>query len=195
MEADLSELEASLRYTFKDKELLRLALTHSSVSRCANAERLEFLGDAVLDFVTVDHMFRTNVHFEPMDLHDTKSKNTCNRNLASKAYKLGLHKFLHHKSEHLQAQLDLYCADHAALRPSSVPAPAEMGTAPISAPLSSSLLAGVAIKEGKVVGDVDSTSDVLADTLEAIIGAIFLDCGEDTAVIQRFAAENDLLIA
>jgi endoribonuclease Dicer len=163
------------------------------VSRCANAERLEFLGDAVLDFVTVDHMFRNNVHFEPMDLHDTKSKNTCNRNLASKAYKLGLHKFLQHKSEHLQAQLDLYCADHAALRPS--PVSVEVGTAPIGARLSPSLLAGVAVKDGKVVGDVDSTSDVLADTLEAIIGAIFLDCGEDTAVIQRFAAENDLLIA
>jgi endoribonuclease Dicer len=162
------------------------------VSRCANAERLEFLGDAVLDFVTVEHMFRNNVHFEPVDLHDTKSKNTCNRNLASKAYKLGLHKYLQHKSEHLQAQLDLYCADHAALKSSA----ADSAASPIGTPCTSSLLASVPVKDAKaVVGDVDSTSDVLADTLEAIIGAMFLDCGEDPAVIHKFAAENNLLIA
>ena len=50
MAANLSELEKKLDYQFKDRRLLTLALSHRSFSRLNN-ERLEFLGDAVLDLV------------------------------------------------------------------------------------------------------------------------------------------------
>lgn len=187
---DLADLETNLQYAFKDRNLLRLALTHSSMSRCNNAERLEFLGDAVLDFVTVSYWFRHNVAFEPMDLHEAKSRNTCNRNLASKAYSLGLHRFLQHNSEHLQTQLEQYCAEHFARdHPADAVSPV-LGTGASKNKASSP---GKTAKDG-AEGAV-STSDVLADTLEAVIGAIFLDCGEDTRVIEQFAAHNNLLVA
>jgi dsRNA-specific ribonuclease len=196
--ADLSDLEASLGYTFKDRGLLRLALTHASLSRCNNAERLEFLGDAVLDFVTVSYWFKHNVAFEPVDLHEAKSRNTCNRNLASKAYTLGLHKFLQYNSEHLQAQLEAYCAEHFArdqLPEPAAPTTPDRRKAPFSGPLGSVGLSAEATTSKKEGEAAISTSDVLADTLEAVIGAIFLDCGEDTRVIEKFAAENNLLVA
>ena len=51
--ADFAPLEASLQYTFRDKALLSTALTHSSGANengCdRHNERLEFLGDAVLE--------------------------------------------------------------------------------------------------------------------------------------------------
>ena len=51
--ADFAPLEASLQYTFRDKALLSTALTHSSWANengCdRHNERLEFLGDAVLE--------------------------------------------------------------------------------------------------------------------------------------------------
>lgn len=45
-----------LGYSFKDKSLLELALTHSSLSE-NNYERLEFLGDSILDFLVGEYFF------------------------------------------------------------------------------------------------------------------------------------------
>ncbi len=50
-------LNEELGYTFKDKKLLTLALTHCSKS-ANNYERLEFLGDSILDFVVGDYFFK-----------------------------------------------------------------------------------------------------------------------------------------
>ena len=50
MSVSLSRLERQLGYTFKDQELMVLALTHRSFAG-RNNERLEFLGDAILNFV------------------------------------------------------------------------------------------------------------------------------------------------
>lgn len=46
---NIEKLEQSLTYEFKDKNLLIHALTHKSFKKSYNNERLEFLGDAVLD--------------------------------------------------------------------------------------------------------------------------------------------------
>lgn len=54
----LSELEATLGYTFVDPSLLTRALTHKSLGR-DNNERLEFLGDAVLGYVVARRLFAT----------------------------------------------------------------------------------------------------------------------------------------
>ena len=52
-------LEGLLGYTFKNKDLLKQALTHASVSENKNSyERLEFLGDRVLSFVIADLLFQ-----------------------------------------------------------------------------------------------------------------------------------------
>lgn len=51
------ELEKSIKYKFKNKELLTHALTHKSCKKPYNNERLEFLGDAVLDLVVGEYLY------------------------------------------------------------------------------------------------------------------------------------------
>lgn len=54
----LKEFEKILGYSFRDKELLREALTHKSYKSPVNNERLEFLGDAVLDLIVGEYLFK-----------------------------------------------------------------------------------------------------------------------------------------
>lgn len=56
MSASLARLERQLGHTFKDQELMILALTHRSFAG-RNNERLEFLGDAILNFVAGEALF------------------------------------------------------------------------------------------------------------------------------------------
>ena len=54
---DYSHLEKRLNYTFKNKQLIIEALTHKSHKKPYNNERLEFLGDAVLDLIVGEYLF------------------------------------------------------------------------------------------------------------------------------------------
>jgi ribonuclease-3 len=56
MSGDREQLENSLDYTFQDAGLLKLALTHRSADKAHN-ERLEFLGDAVLDIAIAETLY------------------------------------------------------------------------------------------------------------------------------------------
>ena len=66
MSQQLEELQEKIEYHFTDEKLLRNALTHSSYANEKhwpyekNNERLEFLGDAVLEVFSSDHIFREN---------------------------------------------------------------------------------------------------------------------------------------
>ena len=60
---DTARLEENLGYTFKDKQLLKTALTHSSYANeshdgSPSNERLEFLGDSVLSIIVSDHIYK-----------------------------------------------------------------------------------------------------------------------------------------
>ncbi len=55
---DLAELEARIGYTFEDKQLIIEALTHKSFKKPYNNERLEFLGDAVLDLIVGEYLYK-----------------------------------------------------------------------------------------------------------------------------------------
>lgn len=67
---ELSKLQKIIGYTFKDEKLLRLALTHSSYvneHRLTHAdcnERIEFLGDAVLELASSDFLYN---HYQDLD--------------------------------------------------------------------------------------------------------------------------------
>ena len=59
----LKDLQKSIDYEFKDINLLKLALTHKSFNNKSNNERLEYLGDSILNssiskylFLKFDHM-------------------------------------------------------------------------------------------------------------------------------------------
>ena len=51
MSKSIKELEGSIKYSFKNKDLLHKALTHKSFNSDNNNEKLEFLGDRVLGLI------------------------------------------------------------------------------------------------------------------------------------------------
>ncbi len=55
---ELKQLQERLDYQFKDKDLIIEALTHKSYRNSSNNERLEFLGDAVLDLVVGEYLYK-----------------------------------------------------------------------------------------------------------------------------------------
>ncbi len=65
---DLQALQQQLGYQFKNKELLIEALTHKSYKQPYNNERLEFLGDAVLDLIVGEYLYKKFTHFEEGNL-------------------------------------------------------------------------------------------------------------------------------
>jgi ribonuclease-3 len=91
----LAEFQQRLEYTFRDEHLLRLALTHPSVAHEANAptqhnQRLEFLGDAVLQLVLTRELYEKFPAFEEGPLTKARAKLVNRRSLAEHAKSLGL---------------------------------------------------------------------------------------------------------
>jgi endoribonuclease Dicer len=58
-EDSLSELEDILNYKFRNKSVVKEALTHSSINNAESYERLEFVGDSVLDYIVTKHLYCT----------------------------------------------------------------------------------------------------------------------------------------
>lgn len=61
---NLATLQVRLGYTFRNKELLIEALTHKSYKQPYNNERLEFLGDAVLDLIVGEYLYKKFTDFD-----------------------------------------------------------------------------------------------------------------------------------
>ncbi|MDD5666625.1 MAG: ribonuclease III [Actinomycetota bacterium] len=131
-------IEQILGVDFKDKDLLRRALTHRSYAHeaCfppdATNERLEFLGDAVLDVVISDHLYRMHPELNEGDLTRIRSNLVNMASLADVAREISV-------------------GDHVLLS-----------------------------KEERADGGGEKAS-IIADALEALIGAVYLDQGPDEA--------------
>jgi ribonuclease-3 len=80
----------SLPYTFRDPSLLQLALTHASVGVNEDNERAEFLGDAVLNLIVADELYRWHVSLPEGDLTEFKAWVVSRKVLADAARALGL---------------------------------------------------------------------------------------------------------
>jgi len=100
MEKDLSALEKKLGVEFKNKELLQQALVHRSFLNehpsfgIGNNERLEFLGDAVLELVVTEHLFKN--YSEPEgELTNWRASLVRSEQLAIVANDLGVEKYLY----------------------------------------------------------------------------------------------------
>jgi dsRNA-specific ribonuclease len=91
-------IENSFNYTFKDEMFLTLALMHQSANSVLNYQRLEYLGDAVLDFAIVSIVYKqqNNVSFGPGELTTIKSAITCNKNLSYHTHRLKFYNFVDH---------------------------------------------------------------------------------------------------
>ncbi|MCH5274478.1 MAG: ribonuclease III [Lachnospiraceae bacterium] len=84
----LEELEDRIGYHFHDKRLLKQAVTHSSfsneqkINRQLHYERLEFLGDAVLELVTSDYVYRADPEMQEGQLTKKRASLVCEQALA-----------------------------------------------------------------------------------------------------------------
>lgn len=135
-----------LHYRFNDTTLFARALTHRSANG-RNNERLEFLGDAVLDFVISEALVRTREEADEGDLSRLRASLVKDSSLARIAAELGLGEYL------------------------------ILGSG-----------------ERKTGGH--RRASILADALEAIFGAVYLDAGFDAAkqmIEQVFASRLEAL--
>ncbi|MDH7507353.1 MAG: ribonuclease III domain-containing protein [Candidatus Thermoplasmatota archaeon] len=95
----LEELQEKIEYHFKDKELLKNALTHKTYAFEAKIpveynERLELLGDSILSFVVAEQLYKSNKYFTEGELTRRRSILVNNDFLAKKAKQLDLGKYL-----------------------------------------------------------------------------------------------------
>ena len=96
----MESLEKKLGYTFRDRSLLSEALNHSSYANehrsaeVSSNERLEFLGDSVLGFVTAEFLFKTYGKLPEGDLTRIRAALVCEQSLYEVAKFLGLGQYL-----------------------------------------------------------------------------------------------------
>jgi ribonuclease-3 len=102
----LADLQTQLGYKFRDEMLLRLALTHPSVAHesgepTEHNQRLEFLGDAVLQLILTHDLYAKFPGFDEGPLTKGRAKLVNRRTLAEQARGLGLgaHLILSHGEE------------------------------------------------------------------------------------------------
>lgn len=92
--ANLEELQKAINYHFSDENLLIKALTHRSCKDVPNNERLEFLGDAVLDLLIGEYLFRKFPRDDEGDLSKLRACIVSESGLAKFALKLNLGKYI-----------------------------------------------------------------------------------------------------
>lgn len=94
---NLKELEKRIGYTFKDKKLIEIALTHSSFAnehKTKSYERLEFLGDSVLGFITAEFLFKNYSSLPEGKLTKTRASLVCEKSLCEFSTQIGLGEFM-----------------------------------------------------------------------------------------------------
>jgi len=139
----LTELEKLIGYQFKNQDILLMALTHPSYLNENKEERdsyqrLEFLGDAILEFVASEYLFREFTDIREGRLTEIRAAMVRTENLAYCAHKFKLGEFLF-------------------------------------------------ISKGEEQNKGRSNENILADVLEALIAALYLDSGEIETVEKFFS--------
>ena len=140
----MQELEKKLNYTFRNPALLAEALSHSSYANEHRAEklnsneRLEFLGDSVLGFVTAEFLFAGHPDMPEGDLTRIRAALVCEQSLYEAAKQLELGQFLR-------------------------------------------------LGRGEDAGGGRQRTSILADAMEAVFAAVYLDggIGEASQLIHR----------
>lgn len=96
----LKKLEDSISYSFKDKSLIDTALTHSSFinenmdTKKSSNERLEFLGDSVLDLIVSEILYKNHKNYPEGKLTKIRSRIVCTSSFAKASEKFNLSEYL-----------------------------------------------------------------------------------------------------
>ena len=97
---DLNELEKKIGYVFRDKALFKQALTHSSYANehrhegLKDNERLEFLGDAVLEIISSEYLFHNYPDMAEGEMTKLRASIVCEPTLALCTHEIDLGKYL-----------------------------------------------------------------------------------------------------
>ncbi len=100
MKDALHELQGKIGYQFQDETLLKQALTHSSfaneqkINKLNNYERLEFLGDAVLELVSSEFLYNENEDMPEGQLTRLRASMVCEPALAYCARDINLNSYI-----------------------------------------------------------------------------------------------------
>ena len=152
-------------YHFKYPRLLRSAFVHPSQpfmwENIPNYQRLEFLGDSLLDMAFIIHLFYQYPDKDPQWLTEHKTPMVCNKFLGAVCVKLGWHTHIRQNTAILSSQIRDYVNE-----------------------------VQEAEREAKGAVDywvgVSEPPKCLADVVEAFVAAIFVDSGFDFNVVQHF---------
>lgn len=87
---NLKQLQHHLNYSFKNEELLTLALTHRSKQKVRNNERIEFLGDSVLSLTISTEIFRRHPKLREGELSRLRAALVKGETIAKISAELGL---------------------------------------------------------------------------------------------------------
>ena len=145
----LNILEKNLNYIFNNKELLNIALTHPSyanehkIDKCYTNQRLEFLGDAVLELCSSDFLYNYYNDKDEGFLTKIRAKLVCEESLSDVARKLKIYEY-------------------------------------------------ILLGKGENIENVKQNNSIMCDTLESIIGAIYLDSNINFA--KEFITNNILTL-
>ncbi len=96
----MKEIQQKIGYTFRNEQLLRAAFVHSSYVNenrglvSESNERLEFLGDSVLGFISAENLYLSNPHTPEGDLSRKRASLVCEKSLYKTAQRLGFGKYL-----------------------------------------------------------------------------------------------------
>lgn len=94
---NVEEVQKIIGYDFNDRNLLRQAFTHTSYHKdCISYERLEYVGDSVLNFMITKEHFSKYPDLPPGLLSPLRAANVDTEKLARAAVKHSFHKYLQH---------------------------------------------------------------------------------------------------
>ena len=139
---ELSKLEENLKYTFKNKKLLKKALTHTSYAYengIESNEKLEFLGDSILEFISSIYIYQNYPNLKEGEMTKVRATVVCEDSLFKIATKLNFNQFLY-------------------------------------------------LGKSELKGKEQIRKAILADSVEAVIAAMYLDSNLDES--KRFIIDN-----
>ena len=139
---EIEKVEKEIGYTFKQKELLKKALTHTSYAyekKVESNEKLEFLGDSILEFISSKYLYQNYPNLKEGEMTKVRATVVCEKSLHKIAQKHNFSDFLY------------------------------LG------------------KSEQVTGGKNRPA-ILADSVEAVIAAMYIDGGLDKA--EKFIIEN-----
>lgn len=138
----LEKFEKNIKYTFKNKKLLQNALTHTSYAyenKVSSNEKLEFLGDAILEFITSKYLYSNYPNLKEGEMTKVRASVVCEASLYKVAIKLNFSDFLY-------------------------------------------------LGKSEIANKGNKRPAILADAVEAVIAAIYLDA--DIETVEEFIIKN-----